>query len=100
MVTLIGLRLLCTSGRSYRHRMGRLLLGGVTAPQDAQIRRPTVSRFREIILTPYRVGRATRPWRETVLPFNLAASVLVTPHDWSLTEETRIVRLPGAEPIS
>ncbi len=40
--------------------------------------------------------RPPRPWTEQVLPYGLAEMLLITPHDWTLTEATREVRLPGA----
>jgi hypothetical protein len=38
-----------------------------------------------------------RTWYERVLPFNLAPWWGVTPHGWSLTEQTRDALLPGHE---
>jgi hypothetical protein len=36
-----------------------------------------------------------RPWPEQVLPYGLAEMLLVTPSRWTLTENTREVRLPA-----
>ena len=35
-----------------------------------------------------------RPWEQQVAVYNLADMLLVTPHDWSLTEETCEIRYP------
>jgi len=42
----------------------------------------------------------TREWSDSVLPFQLAELMLVTPSRWSLTETTRGFELPGRESIS
>ena len=39
-----------------------------------------------------------RPWAEQVLPFGLAHRWLVTPTGWTLTETSRVVRLPSFDP--
>ncbi len=36
-----------------------------------------------------------RPWSEQVLPHGLAEMLLVTPSRWTLTEDSRQVRLPA-----
>ena len=38
--------------------------------------------------------RPPRPWAEQVVPYGLAERMLITPSGWSLTEESREVRLP------
>jgi hypothetical protein len=38
--------------------------------------------------------RPPRPWSEQVLPYGLAAMMLITPSGWTPTEATREVRLP------
>jgi hypothetical protein len=44
----------------------------------------------------------SRPWAEQVLPFGLADLWLVTPSGWTLTENSREVRVasPGAGPVA
>jgi hypothetical protein len=36
----------------------------------------------------------SRPWAEVVVPYGLTEAMLITPVGWTLTEETREVRLP------
>jgi hypothetical protein len=38
--------------------------------------------------------RPPRPWTEQVIPYGLAERMLIAPQAWTLTEETREVRLP------
>jgi hypothetical protein len=38
-----------------------------------------------------------RTWQERVLPYHCTSGLLITPHGWSLTEDTSEVYLPGAE---
>jgi hypothetical protein len=38
-----------------------------------------------------------RMWQEKVLPYHYASGLLITPHGWSLTEDTSEVYLPGTE---
>jgi hypothetical protein len=38
-----------------------------------------------------------RTWPERVLPYHCTSGLLITPHGWSLTEDTSEVYLPGAE---
>lgn len=38
--------------------------------------------------------RPPRQWAEQVVPYGLAGAMLITPSGWTLTEETREVRLP------
>lgn len=42
----------------------------------------------------FSVEEPPRPWVEQVLPFGLAEQLLVTPSGWTLTEDSRDVRLP------
>ena len=36
-----------------------------------------------------------RPWSEQVLPYGLAEILLITPSRWTLTDASRVVRLPA-----
>ena len=41
-----------------------------------------------------RGGETSASWAEQVIPYGFAERMLITPSGWSLTEETREVRLP------
>lgn len=38
--------------------------------------------------------KPSRPWAEQVVPYGLAERMLITPSGWTLTEESREVRVP------
>jgi len=42
----------------------------------------------------FSMERPPRPWPEQVLPYGLAEPMLITPSRWTLTESSRVVRLP------
>jgi hypothetical protein len=71
----------------------------ITPSEERTLVRTTAGRLAQGIYVAFGLihEQSKRSWAERVLPFHLAPFWLVTPHGWSLEEQTRPVRLPGRE---
>lgn len=71
----------------------------ITPSEERELVRTTAERLAQGVLAVFELihEQSERTWSEQVLPFHLVPELLVTPHEWSLDEQTREVRLLGPE---